>query len=366
MSKVLGSVLAALLFVHLAVADDSKSQPQPNKASTPAEQFSALMGEVEKAQQDAMIAYRGAKTDEERRRIIEDLSKKPQAYAGRLLELARKNPKEKLALEALAFIAVNLRAGRELDQAIELLLDNHMAKLAPLCGDLARTQSPGAERLLRGIMAKTSDRSLQGIATLSLGQLLKGMADSGGLNREGADRLAKEAEKYFDRVAKEFGDVEDLADQAKGDLFELRNLSIGKTAPDISGKDGEDKELKLTEYRGKVVVLDFWASWCGPCMAMVPHERELVKRLDGKPFAFVGVNVDDTKADLNRAQKANRMTWRSFFDGRSGPIGKEWNIRAYPTIFVLDHKGVIRYKGVRGRAMDEAVDTLLKEMRTEN
>ena len=364
MSKAFGPILAALVFVHLAAADDTKNQQQANKPATPAEQFSALMGEIEKAQQDAMIAYRGAKTDEERQQIVEELAKKPQAYAGRLLELARKNPKERAAIEALLFVAINMRAGRESDEAIGLLLDHHMAKLAPLCGDLARTPSPGAEKLLRGILAKTSDHNLQGIATLALGQFLKRVADSGGLKREKADQYAKEAEQHFDRVVKEFGDVEDLADQAKGDLFELRNLSIGKTAPDISGKDGEDKELKLSEYRGKVVVLDFWASWCGPCMAMVPHERELVKRLEGKPFAFLGVNVDDTKADLNRAQKDNRMSWRSFFDGRSGPIGKEWNIKAYPTIFVLDHKGVIRYKGVRGRAMDEAVETLLKQMST--
>jgi hypothetical protein len=96
-------------------------------------------------------------------------------------------------------------------------------------------------------------------------------------------------------------------------------------------------------------------------MAMVPHERSLVKRLEGKPFALLGVNFDDSKEALKKCEKKNEMTWRSFFDGPEGPIGKQWHIRYLPTIFVLDAKGVIRYKDVRDKEMDDAVDKLLKE-----
>jgi len=97
-------------------------------------------------------------------------------------------------------------------------------------------------------------------------------------------------------------------------------------------------------------------------MAMVPHERTLVKRLEGKPFALLGVNFDNSKEALKKCEEKNQMTWRSFFDGRQGPIGKKWNIRFLPTIYVLDHNGVIRYKGVQDKEMDAAVDTLLKEV----
>jgi hypothetical protein len=99
-------------------------------------------------------------------------------------------------------------------------------------------------------------------------------------------------------------------------------------------------------------------------MAMVPHERALVKRLEGKPFALIGVNFDKSKEELKKSEEKNEITWRSFFDGREGPIGKEWNIRFLPTIYVIDHKGVIRYKGVRDKEMDKAVDTLLKDVET--
>ncbi len=97
-------------------------------------------------------------------------------------------------------------------------------------------------------------------------------------------------------------------------------------------------------------------------MAMVPHERSLVKKLEGKPFALLGVNFDNSKEILKKCEEKNQITWRSFFDGREGPIGKKFNIRYLPTIYVLDHKGVIRYKGVQDKAMDDAVDTLLKEV----
>ena len=97
-------------------------------------------------------------------------------------------------------------------------------------------------------------------------------------------------------------------------------------------------------------------------MAMVPHERTLVKRLEGKPFALLGVNLDNTREEQKKSEEKNQITWRSFFDGRTGPIAKTWNIRFLPTIYVLDDKGVIRYKGVRDQEMDKAVDALLKEV----
>ncbi len=96
---------------------------------------------------------------------------------------------------------------------------------------------------------------------------------------------------------------------------------------------------------------------------MYPHERSLVQRMKDKPFALLGVN-SDPKAKALDAVKRENLTWRSFWDGGSpgGPIAKAWNVHGWPTIYVLDGKGVVRYKNVRGEAMDRAVDALLKEM----
>jgi peroxiredoxin len=99
---------------------------------------------------------------------------------------------------------------------------------------------------------------------------------------------------------------------------------------------------------------------------MYPHERSLVKRLEGKPFALLGIN-SDPKDRLRQTIKKEKMTWRSWWDGGNteGPIASQWNVRSWPTTYILDHKGVIRYKGPREKAMDEAVDKLLNELEQE-
>jgi len=96
---------------------------------------------------------------------------------------------------------------------------------------------------------------------------------------------------------------------------------------------------------------------------MYPHERSLVKRLEGKPFALLGIN-SDPKERLRQTLKKENMTWRSWWDGGStgGPIAKAWNVNSWPTIYVLDQKGVIRYRDVREKELDKAVDELLAEM----
>jgi hypothetical protein len=98
---------------------------------------------------------------------------------------------------------------------------------------------------------------------------------------------------------------------------------------------------------------------------MYPHERSLVKKMENKPFALLGIN-SDPKERVREVLKKENITWRSFWDGgdTNGPIARAWNVSGWPTIYVLDHKGVIRFKNVRGEKMDEAVEQLVKEMET--
>ena len=99
---------------------------------------------------------------------------------------------------------------------------------------------------------------------------------------------------------------------------------------------------------------------------MYPHERSLVKRLAGEPFALIGVNSDSDLEKLKERLVEESITWRSFWNGpkgTSGPISTSWGVRSWPTIYVLDAEGVIRFKNVRGDAMDRAVDELLAELR---
>jgi hypothetical protein len=100
---------------------------------------------------------------------------------------------------------------------------------------------------------------------------------------------------------------------------------------------------------------------------MYPHERSLVKRLENEPFALIGVNSDPDREALKVVLEKENITWRSFWNGGStgGPISTRWQVKGWPTIYILDHHGVIRFKNARGEAMDQAVDQLLAELAAE-
>jgi thiol-disulfide isomerase/thioredoxin/ribonuclease D len=358
----------------------------------PREPFEAIRNEYEQAQQEFRAAYQKATTEDERRKAAES---RPTAekYVARMMGLAESAPDDPGAVDALVWLVTFGGQTKEVDQAIERLARDHAQdiKTGQVIGRLAGHMSPAAEHLLRAIAEKSPDRAVQGGAFLALARLLK---DEAALvrrmkqNKEVAARvkqlngperteallakdpnaLARQTESLFEAVVEKFGDVSDPrgdpAKAAEAELYEIRNLGIGKTAPEITGEDLNGRPMKLSDYRGKVVVLVFCGDWCGPCRAMYPHERSLVKRLEGKPFALVGINSDRDPQKLNERIKKENITWPSWRDGGStqGPIATAWNVHGWPTIYVLDHKGVIRYTGVRDKAMDKAVNTLLREV----
>jgi|SRR5881227_2832935 len=102
---------------------------------------------------------------------------------------------------------------------------------------------------------------------------------------------------------------------------------------------------------------------------MYPHERSLVKKMEGKPFVLLGVNSDQNRDALKETLKKENITWRSWWNGGStdGPISSKWNVNGWPTMYVIDAKGVIRHKwlGSPGeKVLDEALDALVKEAST--
>jgi len=278
----------------------------------------------------------------------------------RLSALMEKDPRSAFARQAATWIILNT-AGAEVEPAAELILREHLASgdLGPLCEELGRKRPPCAERLLRAVLEKNPNAPVKGQACFALASLLKDQAEQGA-----GQPAATEAERLFQRVISDFGegqsDGRKLSDLAERELYELQRLAVGKLAPEIEGEDLDGRKMKLSDYRGKVVVLAFWGTWCGPCMQMVPDERRLVARLAGKPFALVGVNSDTDQTRLKTVLRKEGITWRSFRDGAaSDAIAKAWNVRSWPAVYVLDRKGVIRYRNLRGRELDEAVDALL-------
>jgi peroxiredoxin len=97
---------------------------------------------------------------------------------------------------------------------------------------------------------------------------------------------------------------------------------------------------------------------------MIPHERSLVKKLEKKPFALIGMNSDSSREELKKAMETENITWRSFFDGggTQGPIATAWNVHGWPTIYVIDAKGVIRARNLRGEELEHKAEELMREI----
>jgi thiol-disulfide isomerase/thioredoxin len=364
-STTIALAAGTILWAHDESGQAGKDKPKADSTATPEEQLTALReavdAAIEKAGPDFRKAYSGAKSVEEKKKLLAEYKKLLDPFAPRFLELAQKYPKESAAVQALVWVVGSVQDGAASNQAVELLLKDHLARLERFANVLVRSDAPGVARLYQGMLEKSTEKRDQAVAALTLGRYNKNMMESPFLAPKEKEQKSKEAVTYLERVVAKHADQKELVEAAKTELFEIQHLAVGKQAPDLTGVDGAGKALKLSEFRGKVVVLDFWASWCVPCMALVPHERDLVKRLEGKPFVFLGVNFDGSKEELQACEKENKMTWRSFFDGREGPIAKQWNVRSIPLIFIIDAKGIIRYKDVDGEEMDRAVEVLLKE-----
>jgi thiol-disulfide isomerase/thioredoxin len=114
-------------------------------------------------------------------------------------------------------------------------------------------------------------------------------------------------------------------------------------APDTVGTDSENRPIRLSDYKGKVVLVDFWAGWCGPCRMLVPHEKEIIQQFKDRPFVVFGVSADESREDLRDVEKEERVNWRSLWDN-GGSIAETWNVHSWPTLFLVDHEGMVRYR----------------------
>jgi thiol-disulfide isomerase/thioredoxin len=380
----------------------SPPPPPPAAAPDPIFKCQELEGEYSAACQAFNEKLAKAKGDEIRLEQLQKERPNENDFAKRFLQLAREHPGTPAAYRSLAWISEFAGNTPTAETALTLLRQDYLSvrEIGDACAQAVYSRHQvAAEQLIREVLAKAPRPMARGQACLALADFLKLKAararnaqrpllpaESRRLEEvfgtdalrdlKAADpaKLVAEAEPLYERVVKEFGELwpsrydRRLGELARSALDEIRLLPVGKTAPDISGEDLDGKPLKLRDYRGKVVVLTFWATWCGPCRAQIPYQRELVKRLQGRPFVFLGVNGDGDRTKLREWLAREPLPWRSWWDHRDGdekgqgPIARAWNVRAWPTVYVLDSRGVIRYRDVFEKELDAAVDALLKEI----
>ncbi|MFM8471164.1 MAG: TlpA family protein disulfide reductase [Limisphaerales bacterium] len=137
---------------------------------------------------------------------------------------------------------------------------------------------------------------------------------------------------------------------------------LGKPFPALKFKAIDGREVDTDKLRGKVLLIDFWATWCPPCMAEIPHVKAAYERYNQQGFEIIGVSADETRADLERVVKAKGMTWPQHFEGRTGEVPnlRRYGVNHFPTMWLVDKQGIIR--DVTGAvALDEKVAKLVAE-----
>jgi thiol-disulfide isomerase/thioredoxin len=133
----------------------------------------------------------------------------------------------------------------------------------------------------------------------------------------------------------------------------------------VKGANLDGKEVSAADYKGKVVLIDFWATWCGPCMKEMPSVVAAHEKYKGQGFEILGVSLDaaDQQDKIRQVMKANGMTWEQIYDGGGWKAKNavQNNVNSIPMTFLLDRSGAVRHKGLRGEELMSAIEELLKE-----
>ena len=135
----------------------------------------------------------------------------------------------------------------------------------------------------------------------------------------------------------------------------------GKPAPALAVKEWiNSKPLTLADLKGKIVVLDFWATWCGPCLAAVPHTNELMKKYAGKGVVFIGVCAQSGGEKMAETVKSKGIEYPVALDAES-LTGKAYMNDSYPDYYIIDRKGNLRWADLVNGDLEKGIEALLKE-----
>ncbi len=310
-----------------------------------------------------------AVTEEEKMALMEKMPD-GEAYIESVYNLVSVNRNSNYAIDAWVelFNSTWYKNDSIFDMTIDALTDKHtknedLVSILPMA--LSKNSNPKTEEFIEKVLKENSNQKIKGIFTLALAQKYTQRKDSKFYNLDKGLELFNTLKQNYSSIEIEYGDDQKLtklgtiADNA---IFSLTAMSIGSKMPEVTSTDLKGNEVKLSDYLGNVIVLDVWATWCGPCIKMIPHQTKMVEKLKDKPFQLISISLDEKVSTINKFQEKTKMPWINWHNGKTGGVIDDWGITQYPTILIVDRKGIIRHRSngaMKGEELDSIVNDLL-------
>lgn len=335
--------MRSFIFLILAAASLIAQTP----ASPLATEIRAIIDEYENSVRANTQKLIAAATEEEKNKYRASI---PSAgpYATKMMALVQSNLDQPDVVKGVNWLVMGAASFPEGQEALKML-GSTFADRKGIAEAVKQLEYHGlpAEPVLKAVIEKNTNREERAAALYALGAVHFKNFDAS------ADRVSAAASKdkaleCFQQLSSDFADVTiqgfKLSDFAAKMLFEMTNLQVGCEAPEIEGKDADGVDFKLSDYRGKYVIVIFWGGWCHACHGILPLMNQAAATLKDKNAVVIGVNTD-IETEAKKALADYQVSFRNVLDNTSsGPNTSLYNLRNFPTLYLIDPKGVITIK----------------------
>lgn len=312
-----------------------------------ATEIRAIIDEYENSVRANTQKLIAAATEEEKNKFRASI---PSAgpYATKMLKLVQANLDQPDVVKGVNWLVTGAAGFPEGQEALKML-GTTFADRAGIAEAVKQLEYHGlpAEPVLKTVIEKNTHRDEKAAALYALGAIHFKNFDASA-DRDSAAASKSKALECFQQLYADYEDVTiqgfKLSDSVAKMFFEMTSLQVGCEAPEIEGKDAEGVNFKLSDYRGKYVIVIFWGGWCHACHGTLPLMNQAAAQLKDKNAVVIGVNTD-IETEAKKALADYQVSFRNVLDNTSsGPNTTLYNLRNFPTLYLIDPKGLIAIK----------------------